>query len=604
MRKRKSIAQRVIAILAVVLILHFAGGCVVLYELEKANTNYIYQITGELSHASILKMEDQMAGIQDILYDIVVSPQVQEAGSTILAESAAGAVSTMKYSSSMNVITSRIQQGIVSDHAIVCANFLDETGQVRVVASTRYYRPSEEVVMQIGSLATQEQGKTLLLDGWEATGDTNILILAKEVREKKDLSLEHIGVIILYVDMEQVCRPLTDVHNGMLVLSGQNSTLRYILNDSQDILAQYMLDFGGNGYAIRHIGRDRYFVVHFSRPGQMFSYTLLEPYTHLFGDVVQAFWRYAGLLALCGACAMVLAVLLAHRITGDIRTFIQHIRRVPGESFTQMPLYEKQDVRDQDVYDLQVAYNSMSTRINELVRDNYMKQLLIKETQLQAMQSQMNPHFLYNTLNSVYWMAKAAKMNGAADMISSLGLLLREAVSHKEFVVAMDKELDMVCHYFIIQKHRYEERLEVRFDVTAECSHLVIPKFILQPLAENAICYGLECRIEPCTIEIRIICEGQDCICQVRNQGPAPEPDLIGRLREGTLKPSGNGIGLLNIDSRIKTVYGESYGVDLFREGEWTVAQVRLRCMTLEEYEENAKKADPGEPPGNQEISR
>ena len=285
MRKRKSIAQRVIAILAVVLILHFAGGCVVLYELEKANTNYIYQITGELSHASILKMEDQMAGIQDILYDIVVSPQVQEAGSTILAESAAGAVSTMKYSSSMNVITSRIQQGIVSDHAIVCANFLDETGQVRVVASTRYYRPSEEVVMQIGSLATQEQGKTLLLDGWEATGDTNILILAKEVREKKDLSLEHIGVIILYVDMEQVCRPLTDVHNGMLVLSGQNSTLRYILNDSQDILAQYMLDFGGNGYAIRHIGRDRYFVVHFSRPGQMFSYTLLEPYTHLFRDV-------------------------------------------------------------------------------------------------------------------------------------------------------------------------------------------------------------------------------------------------------------------------------------------------------------------------------
>ena len=588
MRKRKSIAQRVISILAVVLILHCAGGWVVLDELEKANTNYIYQLTGELSHASILKMEDQMAGIQDILYDIVVSPQVQEAGSTILAESAAGAVSTMKYSSSMNVITSRIQQGIVSDHAIVCANFLDETGQVRVVASTRYYRPSEEVAARIGLLAQEFQGKTILLDGMESTGDDNILVLAKELREKKDLSLNHIGVVILYVDMEQVCRPLTDVHNGMLVLSGQDSGLRYVLNDSQDILAEYIPVSGRNGYTVQSIGQDKYFVVDFSQPGQVFSYMLLEPYSRLFEDVLQAFWRYVGLLALCGAGAMVLALLLAHRVTGDIRTFIQHIRRVPGESLTQIPLYEKQDVRDQDVYDLQVAYNSMSVRINELVRDNYMKQLLIKETQLQAMQSQMNPHFLYNTLNSVYWMAKTAKMDGAADMISSLGLLIREAISDKEFVVAMDKELDMVCHYFIIQKHRYEERLEVRFDVAAECSHLVIPKFTLQPLAENAIWYGLECRIEPCAIEIRIVCEGRDCICQVRNQGPAPEPDLVRRLREGSWKPRGNGIGLLNIDSRVKMVYGDAYGVSLFREGEWTVAQVRLRCMTLEEYEAGA----------------
>lgn len=117
--------------------------------------------------------------------------------------------STMKYSSNMNAITTRIQQGIVADHAIVCANFLDGAGQIRVVASTRYCRPPEEVVSQIGLLAEQNHGKTILLDGEEATGDPNILILAKEVREKKDLSLNHMGVVIFYVDMEQVCSSLT-----------------------------------------------------------------------------------------------------------------------------------------------------------------------------------------------------------------------------------------------------------------------------------------------------------------------------------------------------------------------------------------------------------
>lgn len=584
MRRRRSIAQRIFAILAVVLALNFAGGCVVLYQLEQANTNYIYQLTGELAHASILDMETQLDSIQNILYDIVVSGEIQSAGSSILSESAAGTTSTMSHSSNINRITDKIQQGITADHAIVCANFLDESGMIRVVASTRYYKLSEQMAEKIGALAQEAKGRTILLDGTEATGDKNILILAKEVREKKDLSLAHIGVVILYVDIERIGLLLTDVHDGIFVLAGQEGKLQYVLNDTKGILKNYSPVPRENGYSIQNIGGEKFFVVNFRKSGQMFSYILLEPYSQLFEHVLQVFWRYVGLLALCGTIATILAFLSTHRVTRDIRTFIQHIRTVPEENFTQLPLYEKRGVRDQDVYDLQMAYNSMSSRINELVRDNYMKQLLIKETQLQALQSQMNPHFLYNTLNSVYWMAKTAKMNAAADMISSLGLLLREAISDKEFVVTIDKELDMVCHYFIIQKHRYEDRLEVRFDVSDKCSHLTIPKFTLQPLAENAVAYGLECMIEPCTIEIRIVCEDSDCICQVRNQGPAPEQDLISKLRDGNLKPKGNGIGLLNIDSRIRTVYGENYGVTIFREADWTVAQVRFKCIAFEEY--------------------
>lgn len=147
----------------------------------------------------------------------------------------------------------------------------------------------------------------------------------------------------------------------------------------------------------------------------------------------------------------------------------------------------------------------MSLRMNELVRDNYTKQLLIKETQLQALQAQMNPHFLYNTLNSLYWMVTTAGMS-AADMISSLGILMREAISDKEFMITVDKELDIVCHYLIIQKHRYEERLEVNFDVSDECSNLVLPKFVIQPLLENSIACGLECMLEPCRWRRKFCC--------------------------------------------------------------------------------------------------
>lgn len=213
-----------------------------------------------------------------------------------------------------------------------------------------------------------------------------------------------------------------------------------------------------------------------------------------------------------------------------------------------------------------------------------MKQLLVKETQLKALQSQMNPHFLYNTLNSLYWMARTAKMDTAADMISSLGILLREAISDKEFVITIDRELDIVCHYLIIQKHRYEERLNVVFDISEECSSLVIPRFVIQPLVENAIAYGLECMLDTCCITIRIFVREEKCICQVRNTGPEPEKELMRKLKEGNIQPRGNGIGLLNIQQRVQFVFGEEYGVDIFRENDETVAQIRIKCIPAQDY--------------------
>lgn len=273
----------------------------------------------------------------------------------------------------------------------------------------------------------------------------------------------------------------------------------------------------------------------------------------------------------------------------DIRLFIRYISKQPSKDSLQLSSCMEETIQDKDVYALQTAFNAMSQRINDLIKDNYTKQLLIKETQVQALQAQMNPHFLYNTLNSVYWMAQTAGMTAAAEMIKSLGILLREAVGKEELAIPIDKELDIVCHYFVIQKHRYEERLNLEFDVSDICSDSIIPKFAIQALAENAIAYGLECILIPCTIRIRIFPEGDDCICQVRNNGPRPQENLMELLREKKLKTKGNGIGILNIEQRVKYLFGEEYGLELFRDGEETVAQIRMKRITIKEYEEGGQ---------------
>lgn len=597
-KKRHTIVHRVFAILTFALAVSFGAGTLIIRQLEQSNMNYIYRLTKELVNTSIAQMESEFARIRSDIYDIVVSDAIQKAGSVLLSARDGGDTSSgMARSSSMSAVINGIQEGISANHSIVCANFLDFDGNLQVIASTRYYKLSEEAARQVEQAAIEAKGDTVFLGGAALNEDGDILIAAKQLREKKNLSFKHIGVVVLIIDVNRLGTLLTDTHDGIYVVQNTEGTIRYILNDENGLLSGEEQRNGGlaslwersrlpDGYSIQKIGDTAYFTVGFEKKNQQFSYLVLTPYTELFADVKDIFRIYMGIFLLCSLCAFIISFVFAHRITRDIRRFIHHIHHISWENFTQLPLYESDRIADRDIYELKNAFNAMSMRINDLVKENYMKQLLIKETQLSALQAQMNPHFLYNTLNSIYWMAKTEGVPKVAEMINSLSLLLREAISADELVIVIDKELDIVCHYIMIQKQRYGERLNIVFDVSEASSNLVIPKFTLQPLLENAIAYGVECMLEPCTLTVRIFTEAGDCICEVRNNGPAPKENLMEKLRNKQVVPRGNGVSLLNIDRRIKTVFGEQYGISIYRDSqkEETVVSARFRQISMEMY--------------------
>lgn len=600
-RKRHTVVYRMAVILLAALTVSFGAGILILKQLEQSNMNYIYQLTKELVNASITQLENEFSQVCTDLYEIVVSDEIQKAGSTLLAnqakeeESAENTrSSSMARSAAVTAIVNGIGQKISANHSIVCANFLDLNGSTQVIAATSYYRLNEEAAERVRREAVEAKGSTIFLEAAELTGDENILIAAKLLREKKGLSLAHIGVVVLFVDMNRLGEVLTDAHDAIYVLQNEQSGLQYILNSSGD--ETEALDVSGlwkenrekGGYFVRKAGNTSYFVAGFKQKDRQFSYLVLTPYEELFSGVRQVFRTAMVLFILCSLFVLAASFGMAHRINRDLRQFISHIHHIPWENFTKIPLYENDHIGDKDIYELQRAFNSMSVRINELVRENYMKQLLIKETQLSALQAQMNPHFLYNTLNSIYWMAKKEGVGRVAEMINSLSLLLREAVSADELVIDLDKELNIVCHYVTIQKQRYGERLQVEFDVSDTCSNLIIPKFTLQPLLENAIAYGVECMLAPCMVTVRIFTEDRTCICQVMNNGPAPEKNLMEKLRSGQIVPRGNGVGLLNIDKRLKAVFGEEYGINVYRmeEKHQTVVEARFRGISMKTFNE------------------
>jgi two-component system, sensor histidine kinase YesM len=219
--------------------------------------------------------------------------------------------------------------------------------------------------------------------------------------------------------------------------------------------------------------------------------------------------------------------------------------------------------QDDEVGKLQQNFQTMIQQIDELINENYSKQLTIKETEFKALQAQINPHFLYNTLESINWLAKGNGQTQISRMVESLGFLLRNSISLKKPLITIEEELTIVKNYVVIQQYRFEERLDFHMEVDEDIVGFYIPKLTLQPLIENAIHYALEPKIDPCRISIYSIVNKETIKLIVEDDGPGMESAFIEKLKKGEVKTRGQGVGLSNIDDRIKLSYGEKYGVSI-----------------------------------------
>ena len=201
--------------------------------------DYIYQLTRELVSSSISQMEDKITQAEDDLYRMIVSDEIQRGGTMLLESRYMQEEGEETYRQArrrralgMTAIVDELQKQVSANHAIVCANFLDSDNSVQVIAATGYYKLDEENAAQVGGAAIEAAGSTILLDGPKLTGNDHILVMAKQLRERKNLSLAHIGVVVLFVDMEKVGEVLTDTHDAVYVIRDTKNQVEYVLNRS------------------------------------------------------------------------------------------------------------------------------------------------------------------------------------------------------------------------------------------------------------------------------------------------------------------------------------------------------------------------------------
>jgi sensor histidine kinase YesM len=281
--------------------------------------------------------------------------------------------------------------------------------------------------------------------------------------------------------------------------------------------------------------------------------------------------RQTGLLvlALCiGAVMLIGAIvyIVTQRVTRPLRLMTQAMVQVEqGELGVRMPATAMGD----ELGRLSRVFNTMLDSVEHLITQVYEAQLREKDAQLLALQTQINPHFLFNTLNSIRALSRKQHADGVAAMAESLAEIFRYSMSNWNEPVPLHEELAHVANYVTIQRARFGDRFAFDCVVPAELLEAPVVKLSIQPLIENAITHGLDRRREGLCIVVSACLQDAALRLEVADTGRGIDARTLAQLEQALARPlaaaqlprADVGIGIVNIDRRIKLLFGEQYGV-------------------------------------------
>ena len=299
--------------------------------------------------------------------------------------------------------------------------------------------------------------------------------------------------------------------------------------------------------------------------------------TGLDNDGAQTRMAVATTLLSCFLLALVLALLLAAYLTKPISLLNNRLHRIADNDFSYDPEIEK---AGGELGQIGHTVNEMTMSIENLLQTTEQSYEQRRKIEIQLLQSQVNPHFLYNTLDSIRWMAVIQKSLGIESMTRSMSNLLKNIAKGTQDKITLEEELALLHDYVEIQSVRYMEVFTFHDTVPKELYRYRIIKLTLQPLVENAIFHGIEPTGENGTITVTGREEGGDLVLCVTDDGAGIPPDVLPTLlseERPRSHASLNGIGVCNVHKRLQMLYGEAYGLTIESEpGVGTCVTVRV----------------------------
>ncbi|QIK57838.1 sensor histidine kinase [Erysipelothrix sp. HDW6A] len=274
----------------------------------------------------------------------------------------------------------------------------------------------------------------------------------------------------------------------------------------------------------------------------------------------------AGMIAFTGVIATVIGYRSTRKVSDPISELVDRMREIRP--------YDNDDTKEKytnELEELSYQFDEMLERISYYHENDNKKQELLRIAEIKSLMSQINPHFLNNTLDSIKWRAKLSGVSDIPEMVTELSVLLKASMNTNPFV-SLEEELSFVESYIHIQQFRYKDKIRYFKDIQEEALTYSIPKLIIQPIVENSIIHGIEPSSKEGIIEINSWVDDKTLYITIADNGIGSDVDV---LREASKE--NQGIGIINVNNRLKLHFGESYGLRWeSKKGKGTVVFIEI----------------------------
>lgn len=402
------------------------------------------------------------------------------------------------------------------------------------------------------------------------------LLSGRDILERKNASLNYLGSFILTSDVagliKQKKNELEAPNSTLLVYSAEN-IIYTELDENEN--TEFSLFEDHQGYDVVTRQGQKYFLCYLTSSRNGWTYVNYVPYSEIFGQTMAVRYLMLASFLLIFVMAVFILRKVARIITNPLKQLTEAMQYIEDGDFQGAKEYLPKEQRNDEVGLLAQEFVDMMDKIDTLIFENYEKQILLKDTKYKMLQAQINPHFLYNTLNTLNWLVRAGRNEEAGKMTVELGMLLR-ATFAKELYTNVEQEVAELKSYVTIQQFRYHSRAEFTIHTEGNLKDYMVPHMILQPLVENAIYYGVEKSLNTCHISVLVKEETDTILLKVKDDGPGMYPEELNAVRNFTIKPKGHGIGLKNIQERLNIAYQHSEFIITSEPGTGTQISLRI----------------------------
>lgn len=404
-------------------------------------------------------------------------------------------------------------------------------------------------------------------NGSEAAGNP-VLVHARVIKDS--FSLEDIGYLVVYVKpdlLDQIFWEAATLKKGDILLVNKQGNI--VFNKSGEHIGQLThFPFLEEGYAqaqdyyIDNYQGEKSLITFLPSHNPEWNLVAITP-MNLISSESDSIRNLAIILSTVSLLsAFLFDRYFIRRLVRSINSAVNGMKRVKQGIFTPITIPLRSDDESDHLID---GFNRMSAQISELIEQVQTEQGRKKEAEMQALMAQINPHFIYNSLESINSMAVLAGNRDISKMVVSLGRLLRISISQNQELIPLQMEFEHVRHYLDIQKFRFEDKFSYQIELPEPLKLVMTQKLIVQPIVENALYHAIEQMEEHGIITISAHETGKDIIIIVKDNGPgfdlATLMSLWNKEHSNPKKYSDSGVGLKNVHERLNIRFGKPYGI-------------------------------------------